>query len=65
MQVIAKKEKEKMTDKELYEDAIKKFEVVETMIDDEFSSREETAPLIVAIKRLYDRILQLRDCSKF
>lgn len=49
-----------MNDEEMYQDIIKKFEVVETMIDDEFSSREHTAPLIQAINRMYARIKQLR-----
>jgi len=53
------------TDDELYRDAIEKFEVVETMIDDEFSRRNETAPLIEAINKLYQRIKQLRDLSRF
>lgn len=53
------------TDEELYQDAVDKFEVVETMIDDEFSRRNETAPLIKAIKMLYERIKDLRECSKF
>ncbi len=50
-----------MTDEELYQDTIKKFEVVETMIDNEFSRRNETAPLIEAIDRLYKRILWLKE----
>jgi len=52
-------------DEELYKDVVKKFEVVETMIDDEFSRRNETAPLIEAINRLYKRILELRNLSRF
>ncbi len=54
-----------MTDEELYKDTIEKFEVVETMIDNEFSRRNETAPLIDAINKLYLRIKQLRSYSKF
>jgi hypothetical protein len=54
-----------MTDKELYDDCIKKFEKVEQMIDEEFSSREETAPLIIAIEMLYSRILELRQYCRF
>ena len=53
------------TDEELYKDAIEKFEVVESMIDDEFSRRDETAPLIEAITRLYKRIQELRNVSSF
>ena len=49
-----------MTDDELYQDAITKFEVVETMIDNEFSRRDETGELIEAIKRLHRRIIELR-----
>lgn len=48
-----------MTDEELYQDCVRKFEIIETMIDDEFSRRSETAPLMEAIHRLYRRIQHL------
>jgi hypothetical protein len=53
------------TDQELFLDALEKFEVVEAMIDNEFSRRNETEPLIQAIKRLYERTIELRNHCKF
>ncbi len=54
-----------MTDEEIYREAIQRFEVVETMIDNEFSRRNETAPLIDSINKLFHRIKELRNFSKF
>ena len=54
-----------MTDEELYKDCIEKFEKIETIIDREFSSRKDTAPLIDAINMLYSRIKELRNYFRF
>lgn len=54
-----------MTDEELFTKVIDDFEVVETMIDDEFSRRDETSELFNSINMLISKIKKTNEERKF
>lgn len=55
-----KKEMKLLNDQEIYNETMKRFKSVETMIDNEYSSLDETDTLKEAIEEIYLRLRELR-----